>query len=112
VSKLGRWIGRRAKPIETLREWQRADGETVYAIHPLYAALTQHYAPDLPFDSAMKVVSRRAWEIARGDRRLPEEVAEEIIEIDREHRASGYPDENIAGLVALLQGQHDQEANR
>jgi hypothetical protein len=85
-----------------MRHWKRADGETLFAVHPLYVAMEEHYAPDEPLD-AVEVVHQKLCEIARGERRLPKEVGDRIIEIDREHQADGCPDENIAGLVALME---------
>jgi hypothetical protein len=102
MNRISRWL-EPGEPLSLTREWRRADGETLYALHPLYSAMCEHYAADLPFDSAVKVVKQRLQEIARGERRLPPAVGEQVIEIDREHQAGGCPDENIAGLVALLQ---------
>jgi hypothetical protein len=95
--RLKRW-----QPLSPMREWRRADGAELVAMHPLYAVMWEHYAPELEFDSAAKVVGRRLREIVRGERRLPEAVAGEVVELDREQRENGCPDENIAGLVALL----------
>jgi hypothetical protein len=99
-----RGLSRRWKALDPMREWKRADGETLYALHPLYIAMWEHYSQDSSLDPAAKLIGQRLGEIARGERRLPEGIAERIIEIDREQQASGCPDENIAGLVAALEG--------
>jgi hypothetical protein len=64
--------------------------------------------PDVSGRKALDIVDDRLVEIVRRERRLPESVAEQMLELDRRQRegANGYPeDENIAGLVELLRGQ-------
>jgi hypothetical protein len=98
----------RGEPPKPLRTWtRRADGETVYALHPLYVAMSKHYASGRPALERREVIERRLHEIILGERRLPESVAAEILELDRGDQASGCPDENISGLVALLQGRSE-----
>lgn len=92
-------------PVLALREWQRTDGEAVYGVHPIHAALMHFYAPEDGGKSTrerIEVARRRLIEIGRGERRLPREAADLALEIDAAQRANGCPDEDIAGLVELL----------
>ena len=66
-------------------------------MHPLTLALSRHYG-----DDSFEESGRRVGQIVTGERRLPDGVAEEMIEIDRVQRGAGGPDEDIAGLVELL----------
>jgi hypothetical protein len=94
---------RRSRRVEPLREWRSADGEDVVALHPLYVALAEFYAYGQPLEPAVRIAKRRLREVVRGERQLPELVAERIVELDRSQQARGCPDENVAGLVAVLQ---------
>lgn len=80
-----------------IREWVDLNGETRFALHPLTLALSRHYG-----DDSFEESGRRVGQIVTGERRLPDGVAEEMIEIDRVQRGAGGPDEDIAGLVELL----------
>jgi len=92
------------QPINPLREWVGLDGEERVALHPLYAGLGHFYAPDKSGLEGIRVCLDRLKEIATGERRLPDEVAQTMFEWDREQQANGCPDENIVGLVEVLRG--------
>lgn len=90
------------EPVGPLRVWDGPDGEELIALHPLYAALGEHYAPEKSGLAAVRVVNRVLVEIRDGDRRLPDAIAETTLAYDTLQQANGCPDENIADLVELL----------
>lgn len=95
----------RPEPLGPLRSWTNPDdGEEWVAIHPLYRAVLEHYQPAGRGLGRLQRVDRLLAEIARGERRPPRRMLDRVLEIDREQQANGCPNENLAGLVELLQG--------
>lgn len=94
----------RSKPFDPIREWTGADGEEWVGLHPLIQALAEFYAPG---ERGLETLGegRLQAEIVWGERRLPDVVASRVREIDRDQQANGHPDENLAGLIVLLQGR-------
>lgn len=93
----------RSEDLDPIREWTSADGTGWVAMHPLYAALSETLVPkSVRGIDAMRMLSRLLREIARGERRFSDSLAERVLEIDAEQRANGYPDENLGNLIKLL----------
>jgi len=93
------------QPASIFRSWpDPAGGEERWAVHPLYLAMIDYYAPQGDLVSRLHAIESWLREIARGQRRLPEQVATDALEIDRLQRDNGADDENVAGLVESLQG--------
>lgn len=93
------------RPLDPIREWTGPDGEEWVGLHPLVQALAEFYTPSEHGLGEFAKASARLKEITRGERRLPDVVASRMLEIDREQQANGCPNENIAGLIVLLQGR-------
>ena len=102
-----------SRPLSALREFRSTNpehgGEIVYTIHPLFRALSEHYGSDDDDDDEheMEAIQARIAEFAKGERRLPDGVAERTLEIDAEHQAEGCPDENLIGLIELMRDVYD-----
>jgi hypothetical protein len=96
----------RPQPIPFFREWSGPDGEKWAAIHPLYMAVTEYYMlADSRFDHRLKRISRLLGEMASGERRPLPGMIDRMLEIDREQRENGCPDERLARLAQLLAGE-------